>query len=131
MQYRPSIRKFLFATLVSASPFVFYFAGKRAPELVGHLVIAAWVYYAVCAVVLRSPIIAGVLAAPFVLSIVPALGPPTEPSDSGLITSCVAIPSLGALGGWICQWVYVSRRSLATRQSLIRDGVEQHAVLGE
>jgi hypothetical protein len=116
MRRRSSIRKTLFAALVAASPFVFYLEGRQFPDFVDQLVLAAWLYYAVCAIVLRSTIIGGVLAAPFVLSIVapPALGPPNE---TDIIVSSVAIPILGALGGWICHVLYGSRKLPASMQS--------------
>jgi hypothetical protein len=106
----------MFAALVAASPVIFNVAGRHSPEFVGHLVVVAWIYYAGCAIALRSPIILGVIAAPFVLFMLSLAGPAVSctryyvPNESDVIGSAVVIPILGAVGGWVCHRLYVSRK---------------------
>ncbi|HXY36577.1 MAG TPA: hypothetical protein VEI07_20240 [Planctomycetaceae bacterium] len=123
MYRHSSIRSAIFAALVAAGPIVFYRAGRQYPDALGQLLLVAWLLYAGWAVVLRSPIIAGVLSAPFVLVAFSLAGPPVSctryyvPSETGLIVFAAVMPIIGAIGGWICHTLYVSRRRQAALQS--------------
>ncbi len=117
MHRRCPIRHALVAALVAASPMFFYVEGRQFPELVGQLVLAAWIYYAGWAIVLRSPIIAGVLAAPFVLFVLSLAGPSAActryyaQSETDVVLSAAIVLGLGAVGGAICHSLYVSRKT--------------------
>ncbi len=117
MRRRIPISTVLFAGLLAACPVILYVASRDFPVSGDFLELSSLLFIVGCAIVLRSAIIVGALAALFGGSIGETVICDYFPSEKEVIQTALMYPIVGALAGWICEALLVSRRRSAARRS--------------
>jgi uncharacterized membrane protein YdcZ (DUF606 family) len=117
MRRRVPISVVLFVAFVAASPLIVHLARRHLPVSDDFLGLLALLFIVGCAIVLRSLIVAGALAALVGATLGESLVCDYFPTEEEELQRALIYPIVGALAGWICEAILVSRKPSAKRQS--------------
>ncbi len=103
MRHRVPIPIALFVALLAASPVILYLARRHLPVSGDFLELSSLLFIIGCAIVLRSAIIVGALAALLGGSIGETVICDYFPNEEEVVQTALIYPIVGAIAGWICE----------------------------